>query len=341
MYLKPTMSEREPVEPLVIAAVIALLVHVGMISFAAPWLMERPTRSDRPKVPDIEPVLPEPKQVKLGDDVPRTSAVAWIPYEDFRELIAPQSMTEQPALQQQADPVPDAPLPVDPTPPAPSANAQAAAQAPGDTTDPITTPGVEAIKPADQPIEMTRQPDRRRSLVQDDETLTDGQLATATPSDQPQPDPQQNPDEPTPPDAATRDGRPRQDQQAAADPRPANPTAAPRTDSESPPVKLRPYSHTVKPGGVLVSEGIRIKTVRPRFTIVTLLSALPETSIAKIVFDHRDGRVIQVELIKSSEYPGVDGPIVASLYKWRASGPLLSKINRPLEMQVTLILAEQ
>lgn len=56
----------------------------------------------------------------FGRPLTETSRIAWIPYEDARELLAPErSRTEQPVLQSEADPVPNAPLELDPTPPAP------------------------------------------------------------------------------------------------------------------------------------------------------------------------------------------------------------------------------
>ena len=95
------------------------------------------------------------------------------------------------------------------------------------------------------------------------------------------------------------------------------PTAAPRSDRESSASTLEVDRTEIKPGRVLTSDGIEIKTVQPRFSVVTQVSTLPNNPVARIVFNPRDGSVIDVTLVRSSGYPNVDGPVLASLYKWR------------------------
>ncbi len=68
----------------------------------------------------IRPIQVE--QLVLGKDKPddeERTTVAWIPYDDFRKLIAVASTTEQPALQDKVDPVKGALMPRDPSPPSP------------------------------------------------------------------------------------------------------------------------------------------------------------------------------------------------------------------------------
>ena len=67
----------------------------------------------------IRPIQVE--QLVLGKDKPDDvrTAVAWIPYDDFRKLIAVASSVEQPALQSKVDPVKNASTPRDPSPPSP------------------------------------------------------------------------------------------------------------------------------------------------------------------------------------------------------------------------------
>lgn len=67
----------------------------------------------------IRPI--EINQLVIGKDKPEDvrTAVAWIPYDDFRKLLAVSSETEQPALQSKVDPIKGAPTPRDPSPPSP------------------------------------------------------------------------------------------------------------------------------------------------------------------------------------------------------------------------------
>lgn len=72
--------------------------------------------------PKLEPeAAAQPKPPEIGrDGEPVRSTIAWIPYDDFKELMAAQSLTIQPALQQQVDPVANAPVEMNPTSPAPT-----------------------------------------------------------------------------------------------------------------------------------------------------------------------------------------------------------------------------
>lgn len=119
----------------------------------------------------------------------------------------------------------------------------------------------------------------------------------------------------------------------------SNPTGAPRSDRESSPVSLTPQRPAViVPGGVLAGEGIEIKTVSPRFSPVAQVSSLPGNTHAKIVFS-KDGQVIDVTLVKSSGYPNIDGPIVSSLYQWKATGRMLAELNRSFSIEVVIVLS--
>ncbi len=87
------------------------------------------------------------EQVAIGKDRPRDEvAVAWIAYDDFKKLVAVESTTQQPAIQNKVDPVKSAPLPRDPTPPAPPA------------TKPIEAAQAMPTPPTEQPTAPPRQP---------------------------------------------------------------------------------------------------------------------------------------------------------------------------------------
>ena len=89
----------------------------------------------------------EIEQVAIGKDRPRDEvAVAWIAYDDFKKLVAVESTTQQPAIQNKVDPVANAPLPRDPTPAAPPAR------------KPVEAAQATPTQPAPQPTTTPRQP---------------------------------------------------------------------------------------------------------------------------------------------------------------------------------------
>ena len=349
-------GEREPMGPLVGGFVLAVLVHILMLPWLAQWLVGQPMGiTDQLFTQHLKPLLPEPRELKLGRDAPKVSSIAWIPYDDFRELIAPSGPTEQPALQQEVDPVPDAPMPIEPAP----ARAEAARQAQAvdeaiDTGQGRTQEVSPSRHPAEahqaeqyhpiSPLEVTdlilggKVTEVRRKSPMGFEP-SQGPVQEAQPEDaggasgatEPSSRSAQSPTQP-----ATESSNPTSSPQEGADP-----TSAPRSDRESAPVTLRNHADTVQPGGVLVGEGIEIKTVRPRFSVVTRVSVLPRNPMALVVFDHEDGRVIEAKLITSSGYPNVDGPVLASLYQWRATGLKLDELDRPFELKIRLVLMNE
>lgn len=118
------------------------------------------------------------------------------------------------------------------------------------------------------------------------------------------------------------------------------PTSAPRADKESPPVSLTSHPLDVKlqPGTVLVGKGVEIKTAVPRLSTVARYM-IPHNPRARIVFN-REGEVISVTLLRSTGYEAWDAPVLASLYRWRASGRLLQEHPGPFELVVNLIFVE-
>ncbi|MEX2216237.1 MAG: CARDB domain-containing protein [Phycisphaeraceae bacterium] len=100
----------------------------------------------------------EIEQIVLGkDDSDAKLAVAWIAHDDFAKLIAPQSQTEQPAIQDKVDPVPNASTPRDPSPPSPTApRPQPVTQA----TPAPETPNLKPAPPRPDPSEDIGKPAR-------------------------------------------------------------------------------------------------------------------------------------------------------------------------------------
>jgi hypothetical protein len=120
----------------------------------------------------------------------------------------------------------------------------------------------------------------------------------------------------------------------------ARPSGAPRSDSESPPVSLSDAALTIpmRVGRVVAREGMTIHTVVPRVT-VGMSFTIPNNPVARLTFNRR-GEVINVKLLRTTGTANWDGPIIAALYGWTASGPKLSEITDKAFMDVRLLLSE-
>ncbi|TVQ61911.1 MAG: hypothetical protein EA379_05720 [Phycisphaerales bacterium] len=79
----------------------------------------------------------------------------------------------------------------------------------------------------------------------------------------------------------------------------------------------------VEPGRPLAAKGLEIRTVRPRWSHYTLITANPKDAIVRVRFG-RDGSVVSAVYVESSGRADVDRPVMDAIYQWRASGrPLL------------------
>lgn len=135
-------TPRDSFLPLLVALLIAVAGHVVLIpcllvAMEAHRWWSRQSDSSLP----LRELADE--RVELGRPLTQAARIAWIPYEDARDLLAPHaSRTEQPALQSRVEPTPGAPLELDPTPPAPSSAEAADQPAPAEMPAPstLTTP---------------------------------------------------------------------------------------------------------------------------------------------------------------------------------------------------------
>lgn len=290
------MIERENILPLLVGVIVAVGLHALALS-AATWDLWRQAAGAAELPAEVEELLPQPR-VTLGRAGPRVATVAWIAHDDFRRLMAPPSATEQPAAQQDVEPMDAAAMPVDPTPPSPAA--------PRELPQPPAPSLVEAAEPpqSDMPLDPppTDVPDR---------VAAPGQTA---------------------PDTVDAKRYPTPFLEAAA-----RPTAAPREPREVSPTRIRPQSDRVTPGGVIVADGIEIHTAQPRFALTTTLTAVPRNTRVRVVFNAA-GEVIEAQLLASTGYLDVDGPILQSLYRWRASGPRLAEQTGPFELRISYLM---
>ena len=92
-------------------------------------------------------------------------------------------------------------------------------------------------------------------------------------------------------------------------------------------------------GKPLAARGLDIKTKRPVFPELTSLTARPVNPVVEIFFDRR-GVPRRVNLLRGSGDARVDGPVVDAIYRWRASGAELSRLEGEelfrLEMRILL-----
>src|SRR5690606_36130113 len=116
------MVERDSYLPLVAGVAVAVLLHVHLFVALPVLYRSGGNRAAHTLVLDdsTSAESPEKHVLELGRDrAVVNSSVAWIPYDDVRDLLARRDVTEQPAVQMAVDPVDKAPPRLDATPPAP------------------------------------------------------------------------------------------------------------------------------------------------------------------------------------------------------------------------------
>lgn len=317
------MLERESRLPLLIGTVFAVLMHaalvpvwgLGLSGVAVPHETV-PPRADKP--------LPAPRESQVGRAHASVTNIAWIAYDDFQELLAKHSTVEQPALQKQEDPTPDAPIELDPTPPAPNADPAPQPEPVGQRTveDAATPIPISPVGPVPLP---TPQPQGQLPYAPQGPIPRESVAVVPEVTNQPkQPDDtpaQKQPDAPGAPNAS------------------AKPTAAPRDPAEAPPVTIIPGIVKVRPGRVLTADGIEIKTVVPRPTVIAIYSTVPRNPQATLWFN-ASGKVTRVELTRSTGADNWDEPVRTALEQWTATGERIDNLKGELQLTVELLLRD-
>jgi len=313
------MIDRESRLPLVIGAVVAVLLHGALVPVWGVGLAG--SLSKKPTVPPEEDrPMPMPRELEAGRADAKVSNLAWIAYDDFVELLAEHSIIEQPAVQKQQDPAPGAPIEMDPTPPAPNAKPNDQSGSPG--SEPVGDQQVslpisrEISVPLPQPVDVGEVPYAPLGPLPKD--------AVAVVPD--------SPDQAT----SSEPNQPRETPGAPATS--AKPTSAPKSDREAPPVTIIPGITELRPGQVLVADGIEIKTVLPRPSTIAIVSTIPRNPEATITFNNK-GEVINVTLTKSTGSDNWDSPVINSLLKWTATGERIENMDGELQFEVKLLLS--
>jgi hypothetical protein len=315
--------ERESKLPLVIGGVFALLLHAAMVPVLGVGLSGASGRS--PAVPPKQDnPLPPARELEAGRAHASVTNMAWIAYDDYRELLAKHAIIEQPALQKQQDPAPSAPIEMDPTPPAPTAAHDAKPAMPGTESGGDTSMSLSASRAAPIALPLPG---------------TEGEIPYAPHGQKPRdavaitqdaPDPTDNtesPDKSQPDDP----GAPTQN---------AKPTAAPRDEAEAQPVTIYPGLIRVRPGAVLTADGIEIKTVLIRPSMIARYSSIPRNPKATLWFN-REGIVTHVDLTRSTGADNWDEPVITAFEQWTATGEQIENLNGEIQFKVELLMSSE
>ncbi|QQE12688.1 hypothetical protein JD969_04270 [Planctomycetota bacterium] len=301
--------------PLILGIIWALLLH----ALLWPVIVRGFTFTSSATEEKLAEVIKEPKEVDdrihVGSKDMTVPQVAWISYEDFEKLIAPKSTTEQPAVQTEVTPVPDAPLLIDATDPA--------IQSPDEA--------IHEIEMVDSNQQQKPQPD----VAEQEYTLpvnADDKIQVAMTKPSQKPTKGQSSNQPI-----KQEGNAAKTQIGAVQSN-ARPTSSPRAESESPAVSLIARNLKVRPGAVLTYGDVKVKTKVPRFGIEAVVTTLRTVGnpTAVVEFD-RKGDVLAVKMKIKTGAANIDGPILSSLYSWKASGPGLKK-HKSVILEVNILL---
>lgn len=272
----------------------------------------------RPEEPPADPrSTPAPP---TGPQAP-TPAGPDLPSADSPDALPP-GAGEPPAGTPQEEPPPvddpKAPNPVD-------------HPAPDPATDPTTEPTPAAPPPSEAPKPEPPQPSPVPSPVPAPEPTPEPTTEPSpSPSETPQPQPTPQPEAPaTPSEPRPEGGAPSGSPETPAPgpQRPAPPQAGESAKRESDAfsvVDVPPENW--RAGKPLAMRGLEIETRKPRLPLLTQLTTRPMSPIVEMRFD-RTGRVVQARMIASTGFEQVDGPILDSLYRWRAKGELLKRLG--------------
>jgi len=83
--------------------------------------------------------------------------------------------------------------------------------------------------------------------------------------------------------------------------------------------------------GVLAGVGLAVLANAAHESVGTLVGVGLPT--ARLKFDP-SGEVLLAEMLESTGYDNIDAPILASLYKWQATGPKLEAIDQPFSITI-------
>lgn len=335
--LGPSLALSVGLHALVILPLLAATLTAAGPSGDGP-LFEPAPKEDPPPAPEE----PEPP---LGIDRSEAVTLNWIGYEEYAEHLAKLAETDQAAFidddagggggtagestRPQGDAAADGPAPAPPARETPPASGGASppgvpSMVPAAAKTPDPASPVKAI-PGDDPT-PAGDPDRT-----DPAPPSPTPADADTPAEQPSPNPSENPQPETPPKApATPPAAPKEGDPAPAAPGPpreAPPKAGDAAEKESDAFSAIDVPPELwRQGKPLAMKGLEIQTRRPTLPLLTQLTTRPRHPVAELRFDRR-GKVVQAQLLTSTGFAQVDGPILDALYNWRAKGEVLASLE--------------
>lgn len=316
-------------------AALAAFVSAGASGGAPPGALEL--------AEPLDPETPREPDVPLGSERPTATTITWIGSDALERHVdvtaapvdQPELSMDDPAgppLQVAAVPVPTAaptePVEVQPEPfehARPPVELPLAAAEPYEETEPeqarvVAQPAVPAL--VDEEFDVAQGDWAIEPFIGPvpPETSDVPELTEVEPLELPRPAPEAEPSPPekSPPPSPNTASRP----QIAAAGAGGTGTKSDRESDAASTVtaKVRDL------GQPLISQGLEIRTVRPRFTYYTQLTASPRPPVVRVQFD-REGRVYRAEYVQSSGVSDVDRPLLDAIYEWRARGKQLEGLS--------------
>ena len=272
---------------------------------------------DRGATPEATPTTPPSAPAPIeGPDAPVPAGPA-VPDGESPDRVEP-GKDEPPAGTPREAPTPN----VDPEAPQPVAD-------PAPRPQPEVEPDATPSPPTDAPNDPAP-PQAPEPTPTEEPEPTPTPAPTPAPEETPEPTPTPE-EEPSPPAEPKPEGGPPSGEEEPAAPGPPRPNPpapgddAPKESDAFSVIDVPPESW--RAGKPLAMEGLEIRTRKPVLPLLTQLTTQPRNPVVEMRFD-RTGRVVRARLISSTGHEKVDGPILDSLYRWRAAGELLGKLEK-------------
>jgi cell wall-associated NlpC family hydrolase len=289
---------------------LSLFLHATLALWMA-W----PRQASAALQPEREANRPDPQplieKLKLGDPDSDQMGVSWLGFKEYERHAARKSEVEQPELRKQQS----APT----LAPRAAAMASAAARETQRQVERRLEAAEEALEAAERALAiLAAQAERQRPA----DPGTAREVAERPPEQE-----RRAEEPPTEVVEAASGGTPspaqRPTPQATGGENPSNAQVADRESDASSVVDVTDKQL----GKPVAAKGLRVKTVRPRFSHYTAVRANPRDPVVRIHFG-ANGQVTLVEFVVRSGNPDVDRPVEDAAYQWTAEGRALENLER-------------
>ncbi len=330
---------RDPV--IWLLAVLSLALHL----LVAPNILGIPSKPKTPNwsATDDAPLPPQTPKVRAGIEKSERSTLTWLGFAEPEPHEAKLDTLDQAAL----SPTPVAAPPNPVSEPVAGTPAEAMPTPVEQPAAPATPALAEVIDRSlsdglSQAIELAVNVREQALIAVGLAQLAASQRAQAVPTPEAEPEKPEPPAEPTEavqaqakpgidPDADGQDDKPKAGRVTAAEAAVESPKDSLATST------IKPIR--VRPGKPAAAEGLDITTVRPKWTYVTRLSALPRDPVIAVDFA-KDGRVLRAAFVvgKSTGDDRVDGPLLDAMYNWTAKGRALDDLPKDGTIRMTFAI---